>query len=174
MRTRTGRRSAGFTLVELMITVAIVAILATVMVVAYSRHVRSGRTVEAHDILSRIQLRQEAYFEINRIFCNASGNNGFHPAIAGGFKPKTWGPAAPFGDLGLQVEKNAVYFSYLVQAGVPPGFNLDATATALGLQAGRPWYYALARADMDGDATNFTEYRVTSARSQVVIINQGK
>lgn len=51
------RRSAGFTLIELMIVVAIVAILAAVAMPSYTSYIAKGRRADA-----RVQLMQAAQF----------------------------------------------------------------------------------------------------------------
>ena len=56
------KRAPGFTLIELMIVVAIVAILAAIALPAYGRYVlRSGR-VEAKTALNFVMQAQERYF----------------------------------------------------------------------------------------------------------------
>lgn len=55
------RRQQGFTLIELMITVAIVAILATIAYPAYIRYLQQARRVDAQAGLSAIQLAQEKH-----------------------------------------------------------------------------------------------------------------
>ena len=37
-----------------------------------------------------------------------------------------------------------------------------------------PWYYAMARADMDGKGSPYTELSVTSVRRQVIEKNKGQ
>lgn len=54
-------RPRGFTLIELMITVAIVAILAGVAYPAYTEHVRKGKRAEARAALLNLLQQQERY-----------------------------------------------------------------------------------------------------------------
>ena len=61
----------GFTLVELMITVAIIGILAAVAIPAYQDYVRRGRVAEAVGALSSMQARMEQYFLDNRTYVGA-------------------------------------------------------------------------------------------------------
>lgn len=55
------RAVAGFTLIELMIAIVIVAILATVAFPAYQDSVRSGRRADARNALMQLQIAQERY-----------------------------------------------------------------------------------------------------------------
>ncbi|MDO9071736.1 MAG: type IV pilin protein [Rubrivivax sp.] len=57
---------AGFTLIELMITVAIVAIIASVAYPQYTDYVRRSRLVEATGLLSTTRVRLEQYYQDNR------------------------------------------------------------------------------------------------------------
>lgn len=77
------RNQKGFTLVELMIVVAILGILATVGVPAYINHVNRASQSEAILALTTLQLEQETYYEkmnystyANTISCLPSFNPG--------------------------------------------------------------------------------------------------
>ena len=61
-------RVRGFTLIEVMITVAIVAILAGIGYPAYSDYVLRGRLVDATNTLSATSARMEQYFQDNRTY----------------------------------------------------------------------------------------------------------
>jgi len=64
-------RQSGFTLVEMMITVAIAAILAAVALPAYSDYVKRGRISQATNNLSAMRVKLEQYFQDNRTYVGA-------------------------------------------------------------------------------------------------------
>ncbi|MBI5334095.1 MAG: prepilin-type N-terminal cleavage/methylation domain-containing protein [Burkholderiales bacterium] len=68
--------AAGFTLIELMIAVAIVGILAAVAYPSYTDYVRRGQLPEAFDTLSSMRVRMEQFYQDNRSYQNAAGNCG--------------------------------------------------------------------------------------------------
>lgn len=59
---------AGFTLVEVMVTVAIVAILASVALPSYQNYVRRGQLTEATNTLSDLRVRMEQFYQDNRAY----------------------------------------------------------------------------------------------------------
>jgi type IV pilus assembly protein PilE len=58
---RTFKRNSGFTLIELMITVAVVAILAGIAYPSYTEYVKKARRADAKAALLKVQLAQEKY-----------------------------------------------------------------------------------------------------------------
>ena len=65
------KRAQGFTLIEVMITVAIVAILATIAVPSYQDYVRRSQIAEATTALSDARVRMEQFFQDNRTYPTA-------------------------------------------------------------------------------------------------------
>jgi type IV pilus assembly protein PilE len=57
------RRAAGFTLIELMIAVAIVAILASIAYPSYRNYVLRGQVIQATNGLSAVSANMERYFQ---------------------------------------------------------------------------------------------------------------
>lgn len=56
-------RPVGFTLIEVMITVAIIGILSAIALPAYTDYIRRGRIPEATSILAATQVRLEQWFQ---------------------------------------------------------------------------------------------------------------
>ncbi|MGY0611130.1 type IV pilin protein [Luteimonas sp. A501] len=64
----TGSRSMGFTLIELMVTVAIVAILAAIAVPNYQEQVRKARRGQAQADLVELAQRAERHHTVNNTY----------------------------------------------------------------------------------------------------------
>ena len=65
------RQLRGFTLIELMITVAIIGILAAIALPSYSAYVTRGKITEAVAGLSEMKVKMEQYFQDNRSYVGA-------------------------------------------------------------------------------------------------------
>lgn len=104
------RSARGFTLIELMITVAIVAILAAVALPAYTDYVTRSKFTEAHSHLADLRVKMEQRFQDARTYDG--------------------GPCAPTGPGGAQVK----YFTFdcsVAPTGMPnPVFTLRARGMA--------------------------------------------
>lgn len=67
-----GRHMAGFTLIELMITVAIIGILGAVALPVYTDYVLRGKFTEATAQLSGARVRLEQFYQDNRSYESTS------------------------------------------------------------------------------------------------------
>ena len=105
------KKHKGFTLIELMITVVIVAILASIAIPSYREYVIRGNRTAAQAVMMEIATRQQQYFVANRTYATAA----------------QLGFALP-----PEVDRN-YNLGIVVAAGPPPGFQI--TLTAEGAQA---------------------------------------
>lgn len=60
----------GFTLIELMIAVAIVAILAAIAIPSYSSYVNRSKLSEGADALAAVQIKMESYYQNTQTYDN--------------------------------------------------------------------------------------------------------
>jgi len=66
-------RQSGFTLIEVMITIAIVAILAAIAIPNYANYLTRGKIQEATSNLLGMRVKMEQYFQDNRMYVSPGG-----------------------------------------------------------------------------------------------------
>lgn len=115
--------SRGFTLIELMITVAIVAILGTIATAAYTSEVRKSRRTDARSALLDLAGREEKLFSVTNAYSPLLSDLGY--AAVGAPLPITVGSG--------YYQITAVTVPDPAQPTAPASYVI--TATAFGLQA---------------------------------------
>jgi type IV pilus assembly protein PilE len=89
----------GFTLIELMVAVAIVGILSAVAIPVYKDYVLQGRLVDATNALSALRVRMEQHYQDNRTYktsssttspCASSSTAGSFTISCGTLTATTW------------------------------------------------------------------------------------
>ena len=79
------RRSAGFTLVELMIALTIIAVLAAIAIPMYSKQVQKSRRVDARTAVTDLAGREERYLSTAGSYTTVAANLGYTalPVVVG-------------------------------------------------------------------------------------------
>ena len=70
-------RSAGFTLIELMITVVIATILLSIAIPLYLHQMRESRRTDARSALFELAAREERYFDTNNAYSSTASQLGY-------------------------------------------------------------------------------------------------
>ncbi len=145
---------AGFTIIELMITVAILAVLASVAVMAYSQYVERAHNSEATALLADVRLKQEAYRSTFHQYAFDGVGSGWYPDKTPGDQPRHWGSDQDWNQLGVK-PSDPVYFSYYCRAGAPGVAAADANMVSLpdlsSVTGDDFWFVAQAIQDVDGN-----------------------
>jgi type IV pilus assembly protein PilE len=134
------KQRSGFTLIELMIVVAIAAILAAVALPAYTDYVTRGKLTEAMNGLSEFRVRMEQFYQDNRRY------DGPSPPGLGGC-----GAAAP----------NSRYFTFSCTPGAAPAQSYTATATGVASEGVTNFVYTISEQNVR--ATTSTAWGPTNA-----------
>ena len=171
----------AFTLIELMIVVAIIGVLAVVAGTAYRKYMDSGRTAEAMSMLGEIRAKEEAYRAEFSTYAGwssggeASANtlpivdsqacqNGATKEPCPKAIPTTFtGSWAIWSGLGINAGRSALQCGYVVNSGaanaavagtIGQNFLTAAPTTA--------WWYAIAICDNDGSTTTNAMFSTAS------------
>lgn len=122
------RKQRGFTLIEVMIVVAIIGILAAIAYPSYNSYLQKGRRSDAQQVMLAIQGKQEQYILDNRAYSDNPGTGGINVGTAG----VSWTCANAAGGACT----NAFYsITIALVAGPPPGYTITATPVAGSAQA---------------------------------------
>ena len=162
---RRNTSARGFSLIELMITVAIIGVLAAIAVPSFQGYLQRSCTTEATTFLADIRQKQETYRAEFGVYCAVDGQTigAYTPAgLPGAGQVQTW----PVNDgnwtqLGARPD-GTIRFQYAAIAGVPgqapPGTsNLSSTDF---------WFVAAARGDLDNDG-EFLDMETYSGASRI-------
>ena len=106
------QRHSGFTLIELMVTVAIIAILAAVALPNYTAYITRSKIAEATSNLLAMRTKMEQFFQDNRTYVGA--------CAAGTVAPLPSNPGSPAGVLKYFIvtcpAANLTAITYTIQA----------------------------------------------------------
>lgn len=163
------RRTAGFTLIELMMVIAILSILTTMAILSYNNYVNKARSQEMLKMTALIQGQQQQYFRrYGRYVDTGTPGVSFWPQpLNGSLRP--WGidcssatltaEQKAWCDLEMRPEGD-VYYSYNTT-----GWNdlkTDASIpVGMGIPNGERWWVVTALGDRNGDGV-YATFRIHS------------
>ncbi|HEU4429697.1 MAG TPA: prepilin-type N-terminal cleavage/methylation domain-containing protein [Myxococcota bacterium] len=137
---RARREAGGFTLIELMIVVAIIGILAAIAIPNFVRFQLRSKTSEAKLNIAGIRTAEDAFFAEFGVYVSAFQT----PTVFPSTQKNPWAGAglAQFDQMGWAPEGD-VFFVYAVNGGVPNAFAIAAIGDLDG--AGQPSQFAYFR-----------------------------
>lgn len=169
----------GFTLLELMVTVAIIAILAVVVIPYFFGESRKAKAkTEVAPMFAELAQKEEAFKIDNGVYQGAAACPALPTAQQQSAIPCITG-VTPWTALRVLLPMNNLYCSYTVFAGpalTPPTVALTTGAFAMPICPGNcptSWYTIFAQCDMDGNP-GFSEYFTNSTDSSIQIHNEGQ
>jgi prepilin-type N-terminal cleavage/methylation domain-containing protein len=135
---RSTRRNAGFTLVELTITVAIIGILAATSITIFTYQQNRAKRAEAMTNVEAIAKNVRGYF----------GESGVYPGV------DLYWPAAPIGPrVGWDMASTTAFgqTGFRADGGVFYRYDVSANAPIAGLECAADEFTVIALSDLDGD-----------------------
>ena len=167
-------RQRGFTIVELMVAVAILGVLAKLVIPAFSTESRKGKArSEVSAMFAELQTKEQQYKLDHASFVEAAAC----PATPSTNPQDATGCIAsgqPWADLRVILPETTLMCSYQIVAGdadstpAPPAPFDSYTVTS-----GKSWFYLLATCDTDGDSTTNSTYFASSWDTRIRSANEG-
>lgn len=182
------RKDGGFTLVELMVVVAILAVLTMVAITSYKYYIRRARSEEGKAMLMEIKMKQEHFFSTYSYYMSSAANeNSLYPAAtqnpktSSGSSDKTmydWSKmncAAPAAgevgwcNLGFRPQGPTYFRAVTIGWNKTLGNTPPASTYGIvqGMNFNRRWFYAAVHGDMDLDGTLST-FIITSQSNAII------
>ncbi|HUJ60111.1 MAG TPA: prepilin-type N-terminal cleavage/methylation domain-containing protein [Kofleriaceae bacterium] len=167
------RRHGGFTIIELMIAVAVIAILATVALPMYMSETRRSKAKsEVGAVFAELGVRESQYKLENGFYLTAPACPAA-PSSTGQSPASCLVAGQPWDILKVRLDLSSLYCSYDVET----GFGAPASpAPTQGFVINAPpgaWYWIMATCDMDGDGVTFSYYFTNSMDASIQIVNDG-
>ena len=181
------RREAGFTLVELLVAVAVISILAAIAIPSFFGETRKARAnAEVNPMFNDLRIRMEQYLQENGVYPDTLSEAGLYPTANPDGRPHALQPLpATWQALKIRISgPDAVRCGY---TWVSSRSNNGTTGPSVGnagpkavaapfsfVPPANDWYYLLAKCRMDRSHTGYSWYFTSSLDSTIVPDNEGQ
>ena len=144
------KKKSGFTLIELMIVVAILGILAALAIPAFIGYIRRSKTSEATGNLNSLFKASASYFAQERTAKGITAGQGSNCTTAGDSRQ----PVTPAKDKqAYTAGYNVNALGFKIADYVYYAYGMTSTGEGCGRLAGQAVYTFYAEGDLDGDTT---------------------
>jgi prepilin-type N-terminal cleavage/methylation domain-containing protein len=166
---RTRAREGGFTVIELMVTVAIIAVLAAIVVPSFTRESRKSKTTsEVAAMFGELSVREDQYKLENGDYLAAAACPS--TTVSTG-QDATGCVGGLWNGLRVRLPQQKLICSYEIVTGTGTGTNNPA-GFSFTSPAG-DWFYLLATCDGDGNTAQNATYFMASTSSSIEKRHEG-
>ena len=178
---RVHRRAAGFTILELMFTIAIIAVLAGIAMPSFFGQSRRAKAAsEVNSVFSDLRTRMDQYLLENSQYPTSETEAGIWPTSPGSTAQTVFPLPNDWGSNGIKVRlsnQTELYCGYSWITGAPnDASTVGAIAAAAPFNFVPPatvWYYLFAHCNIDGDNSVDAYYISDSVNTTIRSLNDG-
>lgn len=167
------QRERGFTILELMIAVAIIAILVSVVLPHWFRDSRKAKArSEVSAMFTELATKEEQWALDNDGYlstaaCPSSANSAGQDATPCVSSSGIWAP------LRVQLPTTSLYCSYVITAGPSTATPSPPAPFVMNGINPQSWFYIVATCDMDGSTTSDSTYFRSNYDATIQASNEG-